>query len=428
VAKLSEHPNLEWLRKQAKRRLGELQKQFPQAQLAHAQFDLAKDFGFTSWRDLKAHVDSLTLEGRMIVAAKSGDAKTLSALLDAHPDKIGLRVPPYDGTLLHAGARHQAVVDLLLTRGFDPNVREKGDNTYAMHWAAAAGALDVVTRLADAGGDVVGHGDDHDLEVIGWASCWEGCDDEAHAKVREFLVSRGARHHIFSALAVDEADEVRRIAAANPASLASRMSRNENNQTPLQFAVRFNRPRMVALLIDLGADPLGVDGWGMPVAGYAQNSGIDRPVMQKIGQLTGAELLSAARGHRKPNVGPADLLAALALGETATADKLLEENPGLVEPSGGVLHLMAKRGDPTGVAWLLRHGADPSARWAHWDSEVTPLHLTCLANHPEVARTLLAGGADPGVKDTKHDSDAAGWAEFFERKEIQRVLRQYTHP
>ena len=119
-------------------------------------------------------------------------------------------------------------MDLLLKRGLDVNTREKGDNTYAMHWAAAAGHLDVVRRLADAGGDVVGHGDDHELEVIGWATCWDGCDDAAHRAVVEFLVSRGARHHIFSAIAMNLADDVRRIVAADPSALNRRMSRNEN--------------------------------------------------------------------------------------------------------------------------------------------------------------------------------------------------------
>jgi len=422
VAQLSENPNLGWLRKQAKRRLRELRTQFTQAQLAQAQFDLAKDFGFTSWRDLKQHVDSLTIEGRMIVAAKNGDAKTLAALLDAHPDKIHLSVPPYDATLLHASARHLDVIDLLLKRGLDPNAREKGDNTYAMHWAAAAGALDVVKRLADADGDVVGHGDDHEMEVIGWASCWEGTETSRHQAVRDFLIRRGAKHHIFSAIAIDDADEVRRIVAENPATLSSRQSRNENNRTPLQFAVAFRRPRMVALLIELGADPLGVDGWGMPVAAYADRPEIDRPVMEKIRALTERELLSAARGHRAANVGAMDLAASLALADHDTAERLVRENPRVMETSGGVLHLMAKRGDAASVRWLIAHGANPSGRWAHWDSEVTPLHLSCLTNHPNVARALLDGGADPSIKDTKHDSDALGWAEFFGRAEILDML------
>ena len=112
---------------------------------------------------------------------------------------------------------HLPVVDVLLRRGLDLNAREKGDNTYAMHWAAAAGRLDVVRRLADAGGDVVGHGDDHALEVIGWASCWDGCDDDAHRAVVDLLVSRGAQaQHLLGDR--DESDaEVRRIVAEDPA-------------------------------------------------------------------------------------------------------------------------------------------------------------------------------------------------------------------
>jgi len=241
--------------------------------------------------------------------------------------------------------------------------------------------------------------------------------------VRAFLITRGATHHIFSAIGADDGDAVREIIAASPAALASRMSRNENNQTPLQFAVRFDRPRMVALLVDLGADPLAGDGWGMPVAAYAQTPDIDRAVMRKIAQLTAAELLSAERGQRKPNLGPADLIAALALGDSGAAARLLEENPRLLDPMGGVLHLMAKRGDAIAVTWLLRHGANPNARWAHWEAEVTPLHLACLANQADVARALVAGGADPAIQDTEHHSDAFGWAGFFGRRDILEILR-----
>jgi hypothetical protein len=36
---------------------------------------------------------------------------------------------------------------------------------------------------------------------------------------------------------------------------------------------------------------------------------------------------------------------------------------------------------------------------------------------------LLDAGADPAIRDTKHDSDAMGWAEFFRRSEIVEILR-----
>jgi ankyrin repeat protein len=424
---LPDHPNLDWLRKQAKRVLDELRTADPAAQLADAQFELAKAYGFSSWRALKAHVDSLTIEGQLFDAARKADVAKLRALLDEYPDKLYAREKPYAWTLLHAAAQkgHLAVVELLLARGLDVNVREKGDNTYAMHWAAAAAHLDVVRRLADAGGDVVGHGDDHELEVIGWATCWDGCDDAPHRAVADFLVSRGARHHIFSAIAMNLAGEVRRIVAADPTALTRRMSRNENNQTPLHFAVRMNRPEMVALLLELGADPLAVDGAGQPVASYAKERNVDRGVMKAIRAMTKAELTSAERGHRAARGGALDLVASLTLEDSDTATQLLRDNGELLS-SGGALHLLAKRGDASAVKWLLDRGADPNARWAHWDADVTPLHMAAWSGSVEVARLLLATGADPRIRDSKHDGDAMNWAEHFGRVDIRRLLESHS--
>ncbi|HEU0078767.1 MAG TPA: ankyrin repeat domain-containing protein, partial [Longimicrobiaceae bacterium] len=220
------------------------------------------------------------LDGRLFDAARSGDVDTLAAQLDRHPQRLHARTTPYGLTLLHlaAHAGHLAAVKLLLGRGLDVNARDRGDNSCAMHWAAAAGHLDVVRRLADAGGDVVGHGDDHELEVIGWATCWEGCDDDAHRAVADFLVARGARHHVFSAVAMGLAGELRRIVAADPAAPGRPMSRTENFQLPLHFAARMNRPEMVELLLELGADPTATDGSGAKAIAYAAAPGVDRRV------------------------------------------------------------------------------------------------------------------------------------------------------
>lgn len=353
----------------------------------------------------------MTIEDRLFEAARNGAVDTLATLLDEHPDKLNARAQPYEWSLLHYAAHggHLSTVDLLLSRGLDVNIREQGDNTYPMHWAAAAGHLDVVRRLGDAGGDVVGHGDDHELEVIGWATCWEGCDDAVHRAVVDYLLARGARHHIFSAIALNLADEVRHIVSADSSALARKMSHNEGYQLPLHFAVRMNRPEMVALLVQLGADPLATDGSGYRAAAYATTPDIDRPAMEAI----------RARGLQ-------DLLTALALGDWDAAALLLRDNPGALASGGasfGTLHLMSKRGNVAAVSWLLDHGADPNARWSHWDAEVTPLHLAVLGAHAEVVRSLLQAGADPHLRDSKHDSDAMGWAEFFQRSEIVRIIR-----
>jgi ankyrin repeat protein len=369
--------------------------------------------------------DSLSVEEQLFDAARTGDVNGLAELLDAHPDKLHARAKPYESNLLHLAARHPAAVDLLLRRGLDANARESGDNTYAMHWAAAAGALDVVRRLADAGGDVIGRGDDHELEVIGWATCWDGCDDAAHRAVADFLVSRGARHHIFSAIALDLPEEVRRIVVDDTAALHRRMSRNENHQLPVHFAVRRSQRNMVSLLVELGADPLGVDGSGYAAPLYATSPDVDRPVLEAIHAMASAELTSARRGRRKPQLRMLDLLAFLALGDLEGADRLWSaqsEESGARESRDGLLHVMSKRGDVRPVEWLLEHGVDPDVRWAHWDAEVTPLHLAALGGHADVARALLSRGADPRIRDSKHDSDAIGWAEHFGRSDIARLM------
>jgi ankyrin repeat protein len=428
VPALPAHPSREWLRKEAKTRLAKLRQNNPGAKLADAQFELAKEYGFPSWRALKAHIDALTVDDQLIESARIGNVERLRTLLDQHPDRLEITVPPYEATLLFPAAQSGSVdaVQLLLDRGLDVNYRERGDNTYALHWVAAQGNLAMARKLVDAGGDVLGDGDDHSGGVIGWATCWDGCDDDAHRAVVEFLISRGARHHIFSAVAMNLADEVSRIVATDPAALNQRQSRNENHQTPLQFAVRMNRPAMVQRLLDLGADPLAVDGSGMPVAGYATTPDIDRPVMQKIAAMTAAEFESAARGHRAPNLTVMDLLAAVALRDWGTAATIIAANPNVLA-YGGALHLLAKRGDATGVKWLLEHGADADALWPHWDAEVTALHMAALSGASDVARVLIDAGADPRIHDSKHDSDALGWAQFFQRPEIARILQTFDN-
>ena len=432
---LPDAPDLDWLRKQAKRRLREMRREQPDAKLTDAQFALAKEYGFSSWRALKSHVDSLTVDGQLFDAAKKGDAETLAQMLDAHPEKLRARAKPYQFTLLHAGAAHFGVVDLLLRRGLDANAREEGDNTTAMHWAAAAGKLDVVRRLADAGGEVIGEGDDHELAIIGWATCWEGCDDDAHRAVADFLVSRGARHHIFSAIATRNEDEVRRIVREDPSQLNRRMSRNELHQLPLHFAVRMNRPRMVELLLELGADPFGVDAVGQPAVEYPDAPGRDSPIMQAIRKRTVAELDSARRGHRQPWMTMMDLAAALSLRDWDLASRLWEvdecdrgfgdrseKSPRL--STSAILHLMAKRGETEAVKWLLARGADVNARWIGWDTDATPLHLAASRGHEEIVRLLLDAGADPRIRDAKHDADVLDWAEFFGQVPIVTLLRQ----
>ena len=120
-----------------------------------------------------------------------------------------------------------------------------------------------------------------------------------------------------------------------------------------------------------------------------------------------------------------DVMAMLSLRQWDAAETLLREVPGLIAPGGaavGALHLMSKRNDLTAVDWLLTHGADPNARWAHWSAEVTPLHLAVMMGHATIIERLLRAGADPHVRDSEHDSTAIGWADYFKRPDLVALL------
>ena len=258
---LPAHPHIDWLKKTAKQQLDELRARDPSARLHQAQLAVARDYGFASWRALKAHVDAPSIDGQIIAAAKQGRAGDLDALLAHHPRKIEITGSDWDRPLLHiaAGKGHLDCVNVLLRRGFDIARRDRGDNATALHWAAQFGTLAVVERLIEAGADIDGEGDLHEVGVIGWATCFK----QVRHEVADCLLLRGARPTIFAAVALNRADLVRRLVADDPAHLRVRkMSRFEHHRTPLHLAVLKNRPAMVRLLLELGAEASAKDSRG----------------------------------------------------------------------------------------------------------------------------------------------------------------------
>jgi len=269
---LPAQPHIEWLKKTAKQQLDELRTRDPSAKLHQAQLAVARDYGFPSWRALKAHVDAQSIDGRLIAAAKDGRADELDALLAQHPAKIAITGSQWNRPLLHiaAGEGHLDCVNVLLRRGFDIATRDRLDNATALHWAAQYGTVEVIKRLVEAGADIDGEGDAHEVGVIGWATCFRNVRQEA----ADYLLSRGAKPTIFAAVALNRADLVRKLVAGDPTLLRSRkMSRFEHHRTPLHLAVLKNRPEMVKLLLELGADPVAKDSRGYSALGLATIKG-----------------------------------------------------------------------------------------------------------------------------------------------------------
>ena len=256
---LPDRASLEYLKKLAKERLGVLRTADPAARLADAQLAVARAYGFASWRALKAEIDRRRAPNvaEFLRACQSGDVAALGKILTIDPNLARERVG--GGTTgLHQAVRHPDAVRLLVEHGADPNLRDVGDNASPLHFAAANGNLETVRILLDAGADVHGSGDLHHGDVIGWAA------REGNEAVIDLLVERGARHHIFSAMALNDVNRVERLVEENADCLLRRRSRFENAHTPVHAAFAppdglgflCGKPNyaMLERLIELGAD------------------------------------------------------------------------------------------------------------------------------------------------------------------------------
>src|SRR5438093_8479316 len=92
-SQLPARPNLGYLKRLAKEKLATLRTDAPQAQLADAQLAIARERGFASWRKLHAYVQAARDDGaRLLQAVRDGDTRTISQLLDRHPNLIQLSV------------------------------------------------------------------------------------------------------------------------------------------------------------------------------------------------------------------------------------------------------------------------------------------------------------------------------------------------
>ncbi len=469
--------NLEHLRNEAKQRLRQMRTQDAAARLTDAQLVIAREYGFSSWRQLKAAVDKANCE-RVFAAAHDGDvdavrrvleggfhpgttdetgrtlhqvakalghtqlellmrlyqerderpddvkqtikaiqdaaaegrADELRRLLDAHPDLIDARgVDVHGQTALHKAAWNNRIdcVRLLLDGGADVRVRDYGDNAYALHLAADAADIQIVEMLVEAGSDVIGEGDDHQVNVLGWATCLGRVREDVAA----YLLRMGAKLNIWSAIALDRAEDVRGFVQNDPSILTARMSRNEHRRTPLHHAAAVNRPHMVRLLIDLGADVEATDEVGRtPLTVAAGEAAADPSILGMLEQA-GARL---------------DLLAAVSLQRYDLAARMLQDDPARIGPDGRdtiALHvLVAKRNVPA-VRWLIERGADVNARRVVWDCNQTALHITAEHGVIELTRMLLDAGADLGIRDDKYDATALGWAEYCGQPQIAELLR-----
>lgn len=436
--KLTPRSSLETLKREAKRWLKALRDQDTEARarfervvsnptadptLRDVQHALALEFGYTGWNALKEAVerigspsDARADAARSLVdAAGRGDFSRVTALLDEYPDIVSERAlrPGHIGlrTALHhaVGAQNLEMVDLLLARGADPNVRDEGDNAMPIHFAAENGDLEIVKRLVEHGSDTIGTGDDHELEVIGWATCFTN----VHREVADYLLAHGAHHTIFSATAMGDIEAIRRIVAERRADIDRLMDRTNRRRHPLHLAIIKKQPAALHALLELGADTAAIDAAGLTPLDQAALNGESAMVDDLLAH--GAELA---------------LPAALILNRDV--ERLLNENAGMLVPGGRFETLIiraAEQAPARVVELLLRHGAavdalDNEKSSVDGTAGYTALHAAAFRGNMEAARVLLANGASVTVRDSRYSGTPAGWAAYAGHDDIRDLILQ----
>jgi ankyrin repeat protein len=302
---LPARPDLEQQRTLAKELLAAFRRKDPEAvarvratlpdktsiALADTQFVLAREYGFTSWRELKEQIESRTRDTRPPVerfrhAVERGDAAALRQVLASHDEArraIDATMFAFGGTALLASGDHPDVVDVLLEYGADPNrksdwwaggfhplhgatgaVAERllaagsipdacgaanldrpdilerliaedpervhkrgGDGKTPLHFARSRRVVDI---LLDAGAAIDARDVDHRSTAAEWMIGAQ--PDGARNALATYLVERGAHADIFLAAALGLTDRARALLEHDPALLSLRTSQGDYGEKP----------------------------------------------------------------------------------------------------------------------------------------------------------------------------------------------------
>jgi len=373
LRELPARPNLEHLKKQARKLLREFLRDDPaavarfrdaasappagrSAKLADALHVIAREYGFESWPKLKARVESLSEDPveALTAAINADDAALVREVIARYPvlktkideplPKFGFDTPALIGAV---NKGNRAVIDALLEAGANINARTKW-------WAGGFGVLD-------------------------------NCGPELAA----FLIERGAYVDVHAAARLGMFDRVKELAAADPALVHAR---GGDGQRPLHFAANIG---IAEYLLEHGAEIDAKDVDHESTA--AQYMAAHRPRRPEVAKY----LLS--RGAKS------DILMAAALGDVALVRQYLEEDPASIgvsvsekdfpkenPRSGGSIYIYGFGWSKTPHMLAREFGYDAVFRLL---MERSPLELqlaqACEMGDEALAKELLAG--NPGI-------------------------------
>jgi ankyrin repeat protein len=360
---LPPRPSLEWLRKTAKDRLSQLRSTHPGAKLADAQLGLAREYGFSSWRKLKALVEQ---------KAAQPLPPTAEPIIATFLERVGTgRIDDVRAMLTAAPALVNAI-------GPHPFW---GGRPQALHLAIEGGRRDLFDLLLEHGADVNGVNDQYDL----WSPLMLSINRDRN-EMRDELLRRGARVGLFEALMLADDSPVEELLSAGVLPDVA-----PNGGSILAFA---RTPRAIDLLIALGAKTDAKDRWG--------STPMD--AMSRLGSR-GQALVDHLIAHGV-SAAPSEYAR---LGDTETLKRMIDADPSAARLDS-VMMAAVDFGHHALVDWLLARGGNVNAR-SEAQSRQTALHSAAWNGDLRMVRLLVAAGSDVTARDEQYDATPLGWAE-----------------
>lgn len=414
VSQLPERPNLEQLKKRARKISRE-----HRIKLSEAQFELAKTYGFASWPKLKAYVELVTSLTREPDAVSDESFLSLVCLTygEDHPSRVERAIAmaplePSDVWEAAAMGRLRSVEDVSAQGGpfaWEPLLYL----CYSRFPMSEDDALASAALLLDAGAD----------PNVGYL--WHGFSTPFTA--------------LTGVLGGGEGDQSRQPFWSRLARLLLERGANANDAQGLYNRQFRADNEHLELLFEFGLGQGDGDPWQQRMGGHMESIeqmlarqlrwAIHHDMLDRVQILTdnGAELTGAvefaalcghqrivdelvARGAKPPALSPEDRFVADLLAGREPSGIAPTDRPALVVQA-------AATGRRDAVRLAAEHGFDVNALGRSdipsdepWQ---TALHTAVERNDQAMIDLLLGLGADPSIEDARFHATPAQWAAHF---------------